>query len=91
MKNSEDAMADYSMALEPYSSIALASIEALTTSDVSSALDTQRWLAQLKKQGSGELAIVLYHIIGSRDLFRYEKTEERRAAHCSVRSIINES
>ena len=47
VKNSEDAMADYSMALEPYSSIALAAINALSLSNVLfyEQLNTTTWMA----------------------------------------------
>ena len=49
VKNSEDAMANYSIALESYSSIALAAINALTLSDETcelyEQLDANRWMA----------------------------------------------
>ena len=53
VKNSEDVMVDYSVALEPSSCIALASIEALNMTEVSSAfygqLDITGWMALLAR------------------------------------------
>ena len=47
VKNSEDVMAEYSVALEPYSSIALAAINALSLSNVLfyEQLNTTTWMA----------------------------------------------